>query len=408
MTNTTESFDMHAMARRNVLVLTIAACVTMAAAPIAVSTGGLAGDYLLGEDKSLATLPVTAFNLGVGLGAIPAALIMRRIGRKYGFMFGSLLSGLAGALAGLSLIIDSFWGFTLSVLIVGLSYAFVVQYRFAAADYGDEEFKSKAISYVLLGGIGAAVIGPQVVIYTVESFSPYMFAGNYFAMCGLAAVGLMILSFLQRAPNASNLEEQDAKTGRPLRQIMAQPRFIAATVCTICNAALMSFVMTAAPLAMVACGFSTGDAALGIQWHVIAMYGPSFITGSLMNRFGKERVVAAGMIIMILCAIVALLGIELWNFWLALILLGVGWNFGFIGGTALVTTTYRPEEKNRVQGVFDFLVYGSSAFASLMSGVVFNALGWGTVAVIIFPVIAFAFAMLIWLAFSNKRAVPAV
>jgi MFS family permease len=405
----TQTFDepSRGFAKYNVLVLTLTACITMSAAPIAIATGGLAGQTLLGADKALATLPVTGFNLGIGLGAIPSAMLMRKIGRKYGFMTGALVSALGGLISAFALIFGYFWLFALGVFIIGFSYAFVVQYRFAAADYGDETFKAKAISYVMLGGIGAAIIGPNVAVYSAEMLAPYSFAGSYLAVSVLSVIGFFMLAFLRRAPSAGTGEDQDEAKGRPLKVILSQPKFIISAICTISAGSLMSFVMTAAPLAMIACGHSLGDAALGIQWHVIAMYGPSFFTGSLIARFGKERMVGIGLAMLLVCALVALSGLELWKFWLALILLGVGWNFAFIGGTTLVTTTYRHEERQRVQGVFDFLVYGLGAFASLMSGVVLNLIGWNMVNLLVFPIVAMAFAALFWLARQNRASIPA-
>lgn len=399
--------NVHAVAKRNVVVLALATSILGPVAPIAIATGGLAGQTLLGNGHMLATLPVTGFNLGIGLGAIPAALLMRRIGRKRGFMAGAGVAFTGGLASSLALVYGLFWLFALGVFTVGTSYAFVAQYRFAAADYGDESFKAKAISYVMLGGIGSAIIGPQLVIFTSEALAPYTFAGSYLAICGIAIVGMLLLAFLQRAPTAGQGEELDEANGRPMAQIIRQPRFIVAALVTISAGSLMSFVMTAAPLAMIACGFSVADAATGIQWHVIAMFGPSFITGNLIARFGKERIVALGLGILVACAVVALSGIELWQFWLALILLGIGWNFAFIGGTTLVTTTYRHEERQRVQGVFDFLVYGFAALASGLSGVVLNLVGWNVVNLIVFPVVAMAIGCLVWLAKQPAEPVPA-
>ena len=394
---------LHPAAWRNVWVLMLAGAITMSGAPIVISTAGLTGDYLLGADKSLATLPVTAFNIGVGLGAVPASLLMRRIGRRLGFLFGALLSIMGSLITGTAIIYGLFWVFAAGVFVVGLSYSFVIQYRFAVADAGDEAFKARAISYVMLGGVGAAIIGPQIVIYTVESLAPFMFAGSYFAISLLGALGMVILAFFTDIKKPEKQSAESAVQGRPLSQIMSQPRFIASTLCTISAASLMAFVMTAAPLAMVACGFSTRDASLGISLHVLAMYLPSFFTGTLINRYGKETIIAIGLGLLVICALVSLSGIELWQFWFGLVLLGLGWNFGFIGGTALVTTTYQPHEAGRVQGVFDLLVYGSSAVASLMAGIVLNFYGWNSVNLVVFPVVAMAFGMLWWLRVSQRK-----
>ncbi len=195
--------------------------------------------------------------------------------------------------------------------------------------------------------------------------------------------------------------------GRSL-EIVAQPRFAIGLICAVGSFALMSFLMTGAPLAMVGCGFSTDQATLGISWHVMAMFAPSFFTGRLIHRFGAERIVATGLLLLIACAIVGLSGIQLWQFWSALILLGLGWNFGFIGATAIVADTYRPSEKGKVQGFHDFVLFGSVAFASLMSGAVYNAYGWEMLNWVVFPVIALCLGALAWLRGSNRRtAAPA-
>jgi MFS family permease len=374
-------------ARRNALVLCSAQAVVGAASPVAISMGGLAGYYLLGADKTLATAPATGFNIGLAIGALGAAALMRLVGRRIGFMGGAALTALGGALAALALFQTSFWFFGFALLVVGIGAAFVQQYRFAAADAAPPAFKAQAISWVLAGGVFAAVIGPQTVIFTREAVPTVPFAGVFIAMIGLGLVGVAILSAL-RIPEVrpGSVEDQADGPARPLREIVLQPKFVTALMCGVGSYTLMTFMMTGAPLAMVACGFSTDMAALGIQWHVMAMFAPSFVTGRLIGRFGAERVVAAGLVILIACAIVAHMGIELWNFWLSLVLLGLGWNFGFIGATAMVTTTYRASEKNKVQGFHDGVLFSLVALASLASGGVLNSWGWEGLAVIVWPV----------------------
>lgn len=375
-----------ALARRNTVILAAANAFVGACAPISISLGAIIGDYLLAADKSLATAPVTGFTVGVAVGALPAAWLMRLVGRRYGFMGGAMVSGLGGLIAAIALFRLDFWLFTAGLVIVGIGGAFVQQLRFAAADNAPESFKAQAISWVLIGGIFAAIIGPQTAIFTRDFFEPVLFAGAFVAMIGLALIGAVILSFLRIHENTVLLEHEDEEPARPLGQIILQPRFLTALACGVCSFALMSFMMTGAPLAMIGCGFSTDLATLGIQWHVLAMFGPSFFTGKLIARFGRETIVATGLILLICCAIIASLGIELWNFWLALIMLGVGWNFGFIGATAMVTTTYRSSEKNKVQGVHDVILFSTVAFSSLMSGQVLNTLGWDGINMIMWPI----------------------
>ncbi|RWM06243.1 MAG: MFS transporter [Mesorhizobium sp.] len=381
-------------ARRTALLLAAAQAVVGSAAPIAISLGALAGQYLLGPDKSLATAPVTGFNLGVALGALPAAAIIRRLGHRGGFMTGTVITALGGLIATLALFEASFWLFACGLGVIGVGGAFVQQFRFAAADNAPPQFKARAISFVLAGGIVTAILGPQIVIYTRELLAPVMFAGSFASILILAAVGAVVLSFLHISTGTSGSAETAASDARPLVQIATQPRFVAALFCAVCAYALMSFVMTGAPLAMVGCGLSTDDATLGISWHVMAMFGPSFFTGSLIHRFGAERIVAIGLVLLIGCAAVALSGLELWHFWTALILLGLGWNFGFIGATAMVAASYHPSEKGKVQGFHDFVLFGSVAFASLMSGAVYNAWGWTMLNWVVFPVVALCFLAL--------------
>ena len=394
--------DPNALARRNALVLAAAQALCGAAPTIVISQGGLAGAMLLGPDPTLATLPIAGYNLGVWLGAIPAAMLMARVGRRDGFTSGAALAMLGALLAALFILVGSFWAFVLALALVGVGGSFTQQYRFAAADSGTPEFKPKAISWVLAGGLAAAIVGPQTALATVDIL-PVRFAGAFVGGACVLLLGALVLRLLRAPPvEASPNELRD--TGRPLAEIARQPRFVVAVLCAVGAYALMAFVMTGAPLAMIACGHSVADATLGIQWHVMAMFGPSFFTGSLIARFGKERIVATGMVLLIGCAAVALTGLSLANFWSALVLLGVGWNFGFIGATAMLTDTYRPAERAKAQGFNDFLVFGSVAVASLSSGVTLNLMGWDWLNWIVFPVAAMGLLGLGWLALRERRA----
>jgi len=229
-----------------------------------------------------------------------------------------------------------------------------------------------------------------------------LFAGAYVGVIVLSLIGVVILSNLRIPEHAVLLDDAPEEPARPLIEILSQRSFLTALACGVCSFALMSFMMTGAPLAMIGCGFSTDMATLGIQWHVLAMFGPSFFTGRLIARFGRETIVATGLTLLIVCSIIASLGIELWNFWLALILLGVGWNFGFIGATAMVTRTYRQSEKNKVQGVHDVILFGTVAFSSLMSGQVLNSIGWNGINMIMWP-IALGCLLLLGLQVRNER-----
>ena len=390
-------------ARRTAFILAASQAIIGSAAPIAISTGALAGYYLLGTDKSLATAPVTGFNLGVALGALPAAAAIRYAGQRNGFLIGTVITALGGAIASAALFASGFWLFAAGLLAIGVGGAFVQQFRFAAADNAPPEFKARAISFVLAGGIITAVLGPQIVIFTREMFAPVMFAASFASILGLAAVGAILLMFLRVGAKAESGPDELAAPARPLGEIIRQPRFFVALTCAVGTYALMSFVMTGAPLAMVGCGLSHDDATLGISWHVMAMFGPSFFTGRIIQRFGAERVVAAGLALLAGCALVALSGLALWQFWTALVLLGIGWNFGFIGATAMVASTYHPAEKGKVQGFHDFILFGSVAFASLMSGAVYNAWGWDMLNWLIFPVVLACTAALCALGYTRPQ-----
>ncbi|CTQ41624.1 MULTISPECIES: MFS transporter [Stappiaceae] len=403
MTVTTpDSFVDDSLAKRNALLLALAQAIGGASASIVIATAPLVGYSMLDTDKSLATLPVSAMVLGTAFGTIPAGMIMRRYGRRTGFMGAALLGAIAGLLAAFAVFQDEFLMFALGCCISGFAGAFVQQYRFAAADTASDAFKPKAISWVLAGGVLAGVVGPQTVIATKDLFSPILFAGTYLAQAGLSLIAFFLVAFL-RIPKPQRHSHAQAG-GRPLRQIMSQRRFIVAAACGICSYALMSMVMTATPLAMIGCGLSQNDATLGIQWHVLAMFGPSFFTGNLIGRFGKERIVSIGLLLLAGCSVVALMGVDLANFWIALILLGLGWNFGFIGATAMLTDTYRPEERNLVQAVNDFLVFGFVAAASFSSGALLNVYGWNTVTLLVFPFVVLCIGLLIWLAVAERRA----
>jgi MFS family permease len=390
------------LARRNAVLLAIAQALGGASASIVIASASLVGASLLGVDKSLATLPVSSFVLGTAFGTLPAGAIMHRFGRRAGFVGSAMLGILSGLVSAYAIFQADFILFCLAVMASGFVSAFVQQYRFAAADTASDAFRPKAISFVLAGGVAAGIIGPQTVINTADLFDPIMFAGTYIAQAGLALISLVILSFISIPRPARGPVAEGAS--RPLRQIMVQPRFIVAAACGITSYALMSLVMTATPLAMIGCGLTQTDAAHAIQWHVLAMFGPSFFTGHLIARFGRERIVVVGLALLAGCAIVALAGVDVANFWIALVLLGLGWNFGFIGATAMLTDVYRPAERNKVQAVNDFLVFGFVAAASFSSGALLHAFGWATVNWLVFPFTLLCVILLAWLVLSERSA----
>jgi MFS family permease len=391
-------------ARRNVYLLTMAQAILGTIGPIVFSVGGVAGYQLLGEDKSLATAPLTGFNVGVALGAVFVAAMSRLLGRKAAFMVGALLGAGGGILAAYALFQSDFWLFALGLCISGVAGGFTQKLRFAAADASPHFYKPRAISWILAGGIISAVLGPQLVILTKDALAPVFFAGAFIALVPTCLAAIAILAFLRLPDLRPVAGAIHAGPVRPLREIVLNQRFLTGMVCGISTYALMTFMMTGAPIAMVVgCGFSQDLATLGIQWHVLAMFAPSFFTGMLVSRYGAERVVAAGLVILMLCALVAHAGIGLWNFWGALILLGAGWNFGFIGSTAIVASSYRPQEADKVQGFHDIILFTAVALASFGSGKVLTAYGWDMLSAAVWPVTAFCLLLLFSLFVTEKR-----
>ncbi len=391
-----------APAKRIAWTLAAAAAIGGGANPVAIGLGGVIGESLLAEDKSLATLPATAFIVGNAVLAAPAALLMARTGRRFGFVSGSLLAAASAALAVAGLALHSFLVFCLATAGLGAANAFAQQYRFAAADASAPTFKPKAISIVLIGGIVAGVIGPQAMIVG-RNLLDLPYAGTFAIVVALALASAAVLSTLKVPPPPPR--SADGRSGRPLAAILLRPQFMVAFTCAVASYALMSLVMTASPLAMIHHHHSHGDAALGIQWHVIAMFAPSFFTGSLIARFGKEAVVGAGLALIALGAVVALSGTGVAHFWTSLILLGVGWNFGFVGGTAMVADCYRPEEAAKVQAANEVLLFSIVSLASFSSGKILTASGWDTINLLVFPVVGGCLVLLAGMRFLPRRDV---
>jgi len=392
-------------AQHNIVVLTIAQALNYALAPLTMAIGGLAGTYLLDADKTFATLPITCFILGPLLGAFPAAMLMKQAGRRIGFLLGSVIGFIGCAAAAFAILKASFAGFCLAALGIGVSIAFAQQYRFAAADFGSAALRVRGLSWVMGGGLVAAVVGPQTAIAFNDFFAPVVFAGSFVGGMILSAIGFCVLLLLKSAPASKPSEMEEERAARPLLAIIKQPVFLTAFLCAATSYMAMSLVMTAAPLAMILCGFTSDQSTTAIQFHIMAMFAPSFFTGSLIVRFGHTRIIATGLALFFLCSLIALSGIDLANFWAALIALGIAWNFGYIGGTSLVTKTYQPQERSKVQGIFDSLVFGSAAMTSLLSGVLLSMVGWNLVLAIVLPLV-FMCAIIIWAQRSRLQVLP--
>ena len=387
-----------ALARRNAMVLAVAQALAGGNNTVIVSTASIVG-AVLAPDKGLATLPITAMVIGMWFGTLPVGWLARRFGRRFALQTGSVFGVLSGLISYSAVMNGQFWLLLIGTFCGGLYAAAHNSYRFAAADTASEAFRPKVVSWVLAGGVFAAVIGPQLVIFTKDLLSPHMFAASYLGQSACALIAALVLMFVKIPP----LPATRIENPRPLAAIVRTPRFIVAVACGMASYAMMNMVMTSAPLAMIGCGHSVTDATLGIQWHVLAMYAPSFATGSLISRFGVERITGIGLGLIALTAVVGLAGITVAHFWSALVLLGVGWNLAFIGATTMVTQCHRPHERNKVQAFNDFLIFGSMAVASFSSGQLLEYLGWQAINEVIFPTILLAGAMLVWLT-VRKRA----
>ena len=361
--------------RGNVVRLAVAQALAGANSTVVYATGAVIGN-MLAPDKALATLPISIFVVGMAACTLPAGIVAQRHGRRAAFLAGTACGVLVGLLGALAVVLGSFWLFCLATFFGGAYAAVVLSFRFAAADCAPAQRRPRALSAVMAGGVAAGVIGPQLVTHTMTLWPPHMFAATYLAQAAVAAASALILLGV-RLPMPTAATGQAG--GRPLGAIARQPRFVIAVVCGVVSYLLMNFLMTAAPLAMQMCGLSQEASNLGLQWHVIAMYAPSFFTGRLITRFGAPRVVAAGLALTAASAAVGLTGVDVAHFWLTLVLLGLGWNFGFVGASAMVLDCHAPEERARVQSLNDFLVFGTMAFGSFLSGGLLTSYGWTTV-----------------------------
>jgi MFS family permease len=359
---------------------------------------------MLAANKALSTLPVALQQAGMMTATIPAALLMARIGRRGGFWAGTVLGASGAAVAGSAVWLASFPLFCLGTFMIGSSNGFAQQYRFAAAELADEGFRARAISLVLAGGVVSGIFGPETAKWSRDLFAPVLFAGCFamIVVLQMGAAALLSLVHLPPPPPRGSLKG----AGRPLGEIVRQPLFVVALLCGMVGYGAMTLVMTATPIAMLGCGFHFSDAAFVIQWHILGMYGPSFFTGSLINRYGLTAILSAGAVLLLACCGINLAGIAEGNFWAANALLGIGWNFLFIGGTTLLTRTYRPEERAKVQALNDFTIFGTATLSSLSSGALLAGFGWTMVQLTVLPPVAVAFAAILWMRWSAARARP--
>jgi MFS family permease len=362
-----------------------------------ISINGLAG-LALAPYKGLATLPVTCWVLGGAIATMPASLHMKRVGRQRGLTSG-IFWGVAGALiCSGAMWLQSFWLLCLGTLVWGVYNAYGQYYRFAAADAASGDFKATAISLVLAGGLVGGIIGPSASRFTVELPGPRFMA----AYLALIAFALVAYALLRRVDIPTPSAAEQARTGRPLTEIAAQPRFILAVLCGALGYGVMNFLMTSTPIAMGVCGHPYADAAFVISSHVIGMFAPSFFTGALIKRLGVLTVLFAGAALNLVSIGIALSGISVAHFWAALVTLGIGWNFLYIGGTTLLTETYRPEERAKAQGANDQVIFIMMVLSSFTSGFTVTTAGWERVNLAALPLIALVAIAVGWYGLRHR------
>jgi len=385
-------------ARSNVRRLAAAQALTGANSAVIFATGSIVG-ALLAPEVSLATVPISMYVAGLAAGTLPTGVISRAYGRRVAFIIGTGCGTLTGLLGAFAILHASFPLFCCATFLGGLYGSVSQSYRFAAADGASAAFRPKAVSWVMAGGVFAGVLGPQLVQWTMDLWQPYLFAFSFVVQAGVALIAMAVLAGVDAPKPAPS----DLHGGRPLFEIVRQPRFIAAALCGVIAYPVMNLVMTSAPLAMKMCGLSLSDSNFGIQWHIVAMYGPSFFTGALIARFGAPRIVALGLAFEAAGAVIGLSGITSMHFWGTLIVLGIGWNFAFVGASALVLETHRPQERNKVQAFNDFLVFGMMAVGSFSSGQLLANFGWSAVNMVVFPPVVLGLVVLTMVSLAKRR-----
>lgn len=386
--------------KRNIPILALCQALFMSGTSLMVATTALVG-FALADDKVYASLPFTLQLIATMLTSIPAAMLMSRIGRKSTFLIGTVIAMFGAAICAVAVIQGNFFLFILGSILIGIFSGFANFYRFTAADNVDKAHKSRAISYVLAGGVLAAIIGPNLANLTREMISGAAFAGSYASIIALYILSFILLSFLD-LPHRHQTSNKTLHYARPLRVIALQPRFIIAVICGMLGYATMTLVMTATPLAMQHHHHVYSDTAFVIQWHVLGMFAPSFFTGNFIKRFGLLPIMFLGAVFGLACIFINLLGTTVIHFWVALFLLGISWNFLFIGATTLLTETYNESERFKTQALNDFLVFSVVATASLSAGILHHKFSWQFVNYMAIPTITIIFISLIWLSKINK------
>jgi len=385
---------------RNVPLLAGGQALMTTAMSVVIITSSYVGEALA-DNRLLYTLPVAAVFIAITLTSIPAAMFMEKFGRKTGFIF-STLFGISGAtLATYSIVSKDFWLFVVACVLMGMFNGFGNYFRFAAADAVDKEHKSRAIALVIAGGVVAAIIGANLVNWFTHTIAGAPYAGAYAALIVAYILALVLLSFLRLPARESTVNLDAGMAARPLIEIIKQPKFVVALVCAMFGYGVMSFVMTATPLAMKHHSHLLGDSSFVIQWHMLAMFAPSFFTGHLIRRFGVYSIMFIGGIFGLVCVAVNLAGVSVWHFLVALVFLGLSWNFLFTGATALLTETYHPSERGKAQAFNDFIVFAVVSLASLSAGALNKQFGWETVNYGVIPLLLIILISIIWIAGSD-------
>ena len=390
--------------RNTLFLLALCQALGMTVSSMLVSSSGLIGESL-SPDPKWATLPVSMQFFFTMLATLPASMLMQRKGRRFGFMLGAVIMMLGACITAYAIYVQSFIGFILGLMVLGSAIAFFQLFRFAAIDVAPPEYTSKAVSWVLLGGLIAAFTGPNLASYTHLINVEYPFLITFLSAVPLALLMMVLLSRMNLpAPSAVEISGQQ----RPVKEIIKQPVFIVAVVSAMIAYGVMTFLMTATPLAMKGHGFDFGQTAFIIQWHIVGMFAPSFFTGAIIQRIGVLTVMLLGA--------VAYVGVVMLNFqpqtmlvyWLALVLLGIGWNFMFIGATTLLHDAWRPAEKGKVQGINDTLVFSAATVAAMSSGILYANMGWESMNLFTLPLTAIAASLIIYLMMTRKRSSPLV
>ncbi len=386
----------------NIHVFWLAVCqaLMLSSTSLTMATSALVG-FALAPSAAQATLPVGFVYVFMMLTMIPASLLMQKLGRKIGFALGGAVGMMGGLVSAFGIYQQSFSLFCLGSALFGISNGFGQFYRFAAAEIVPEAQKSKAISWVLVGGLVAAFIGPNIASKTRDIVPDAIFSASY-ACIALFSLGVIVVQFFLKVPQPSAAEKSGET--RPLMTILLRPTFLVAAICAMIAYGTMNLLMTATPLAMDHHGMPFSDTATVIQWHLVGMFAPSFFTGSLISRFGVLKVMMAGVIALFGCVLFSLLGSQFSHFFTGLLLLGIGWNFLFVGGTTLLTEAYLPAEKGMVQGINDFMVFSATAFTALSSGYFHHLLGWQKLNIYTLPVILLAAGLILFLTVFHKRS----